>query len=89
MMNLELDLQWTHDPNGNTIGTFKDTHDQVCTISKAAWGREGRIYIATTRGAIVLTPDMCASLALVLGYVAFTNGELPEPSTPSTTEEDN
>lgn len=88
-MNSELNLQWTLDPNGNIIGTFKDTHNQLCCISKAAWGREGRIYISTTSGAIVLTPDMCAQLALVLGYVAFTGGELPEPTTgPQQGEED-
>ena len=79
-MNSELELQWTKDPNGNTVGTFKDNHHQICTISKAAWGgAEGKIFIATTRGAIVLTPEMCAQLSLVLGYIAFTNGELPAP----------
>lgn len=79
-------IQWTKDPNGKTIGTFKDSHGRVCTISKASWMPEPRIFIATAASAIVLSPVLCAELALVLGYAAVSNGELPD--TEISTEEE-
>lgn len=79
-MENTLGITWTKDPNGKTIGNFKDSNGQFCTISKASWTNDGRIFIATAAGALILTPEMCAELGLILGYVAFTEGELPEPS---------
>lgn len=75
-MNNEMQLQWTKEG-----GTFKDAHGTKCTISPANWIGQGHIYITAVSGAVVLSAEMCAELALVLGYVAFTNGELPEPDT--------
>ncbi len=68
-------IEWV--PNllgkGKTLGSFTDAHGKKHLIGEAQW-HPGSIYIGT----IVLTPEMCAELALILGYIAYT-GNLPQP----------
>ena len=74
-MNDKLNLQWT-----GTYGTFRDAHGSACLIGKAQWTTTNHVYIkAAGSNVVVLSPEMCAELALVLGYIAITEGELPNP----------
>lgn len=71
-----LGMEWMPDPSirGKTLGSFSDAHDRKHQIGEAAW-RDGCIYLGT----IVLTPEMCAELAMILNYIAY-SGKLPEPN---------
>ena len=70
-----LGIEWQQDPKtkDKTMGSFVDAHGRKHVIGEAHW-HPGSIYIGT----IVLTTEMCAELALILGYIAYT-GTLPNP----------
>jgi hypothetical protein len=74
-----LKLEWMKLPSGDILGGFHDALGNGCSIGRAKFHADKRsIYLTAGHGTLVLTPEMCAELALVLGYIAYTDGQLPE-----------
>jgi hypothetical protein len=69
-----LGLEWTRDAmTKQTVGTLTDAHGRRHQIGTAAW-KDGHFFVGT----MVLTPEMCMELALVLGFIGYAK-ELPRP----------
>ena len=72
-----LKMTWAKHHSGTIVGDFWDANGTNGTIAKAQF-HDNAIFVQCGHGSVVLTPEMAAELALILGYYAY-SGDLPEP----------